>query len=189
MQWWQAAIVLVGAWAAGRFGFGYPRPPRSIRVLRPREYAAIVAAASATFPRGGAVPPSALDVDVAGQVDRFLAVQARRSRILMRLLFVLIEHATLLFPARGPGGWRRFSALTPQQQVGYLDGWRTSRLFFRRLVFTSLRAIVTMGYLGHPTVLASLGLTPREIAPRPCPADGLWPPISDGGAPGRALPS
>lgn len=177
MEWWQGAVLLVSIWAGARYAFGYPRPPAGIHSLRAREYATIQAAAAATFPRGGAVPPSALDVDVASRVDRFLRAQTRRNRVLIRLLLILVEHATLLYPAPGPGGWRRFSALCPEQQMRYLEGWRTSRWFARRLVFTSLRAIVTMGYLGHPAVLASLGIHPPEIEARPCAADGLWPPI------------
>jgi hypothetical protein len=169
-------------WALGRLLVGYPRPPAGVRNLSPREYATIAAAASATFPRGGSVAPSGLDADVAGHADRFLGAQARRSRLLMRLLLVLVEHATLLFPPPGPGRRRRFSALTPRQQVAYLEGWRTSRLFFRRLVFTSLRAIVTMGYLAHPAVLEELGLLPHPIETPPCPADDLWPPISSASA-------
>jgi hypothetical protein len=178
MSWWVALLGAAVVWAWGRFLVGYPRPPSTVRILAPREYATIAAAASATFPRGGSVPPSGLDADVAGHVDRFVGAQVGRSRWLMRLLFILVEHGTLAFPPGGSGRRRRFSALTPPQQVAYLEGWRTSGLFFRRLVFTSLRAILTMGYLAHPTVLRELGLSPRAIESPPCAADGLWPPIS-----------
>jgi hypothetical protein len=180
MGWWVALGGLAIAWAVARVFAGYPPPPAGVRSLARREYATVAAAASATFPRGGSVPPSGLDADVAGHVDRFLGAQPTRSRLLMRLLFVLVEHATIVFPPAGSGGGRRrrFSALRPAQQVAYLEGWRTSRLFFRRLVFTSLRAIVTMGYLAHPAVIRELGLSPRAIAGAPCAADGLWPPIA-----------
>ena len=179
---WLALLAVGLAWGVARFRFGYPPPPATVRNLAPREYAAIAAAAVATFPRGGAVPPSGLDADVPGHADRFIGAQARRSRFLMRLLFVLIEHGTLVFPPPGAGGRRRFSALRPAQQIVYLDGWRTSGLFFRRLVFTSLRAILTMGYVAHPAVLRELGLVPRPVETPPCAADDLWPPISAGSA-------
>jgi hypothetical protein len=189
MNWWTIGLLTGGAWLAARFGAGYPPTPPSVRLLRPREYATIAAAASATFPRGGAVPLSGLDANVAGHVDRFVQAQPRGSRRLMRLLFVLVEHATMLFPPGGPGARRRFSALTPVQQVAYLEGWRTSRLFFRRLVFTSLRAIVTMGYLSHADVLAALDLVPQQIEGRPTQADGLWPPIGERSSLPRSLAS
>jgi hypothetical protein len=180
---WVAAMGVVAGWALGRFLVGYPPVPSSVRNLARREYAAVAAAASATFPRGGAVPQSGLDADVVGHVDRFLGAQARRNRWLMRLLFIVVEHGTIVFPPGRPGRRRRFSALSPAQQVAYLEGWRTSRIFFRRLVFTSLRAVLTMGYLAHPAVLRELGLSPRPVESAPCAADGLWPPI--GAAPQR----
>lgn len=182
-------LLAVIVWLAARFGAGYPAIPASVRLLRPREYATISAAASATFPRGGAVPLSGLDANVPEHVDRFVREQPIGNRRLMKLLFVLIEHATIVFPPPGPGRRRRFSALTPMQQVAYLEGWRTSRLFVRRLVFTSLRAIVTMGYLSHADVLAALDLAPQSIVSRPTEADGLWPPIGEPSALPGALPS
>jgi hypothetical protein len=186
MGWWTVGIFAGVVWLCARFALGYPPPPSSVRLLRPREYATVAAAASATFPRGGAVALSGMDADVPGHVDRFVRAQPSGSRRLMRLLFVLVEHATIVFPPVGAGARRRFSALTPPQQVAYLEGWRTSRLFLRRLVFTSLRAIVTMGYLSHADVLAALDLVPQSIEGRPTAADGLWPRIGERSSPSRS---
>jgi hypothetical protein len=94
-------------------------------------------------------------------------------RSLMHLLFFLVEHATIFFPAPGPRGWRRFSSLTADQRAEVLEGWRTSRLFPRRLVFASLRAILTMGYFAFPPVLRQLGLAPYQLSTPVCEAD-LW---------------
>jgi hypothetical protein len=98
-------------------------------------------------------------------------------RLLMRLLFLLIEHATLVFPAPPPGGRRRFSSLSHEQRVAVLDGWRRSPLFLRRLVFTSLRAMLSMGYFASPAVLRRLALAPYDIATPVAEADLLYPPI------------
>ncbi|MEE2679188.1 MAG: hypothetical protein VX546_11470 [Myxococcota bacterium] len=97
--------------------------------------------------------------------DRWLVRVEPRVRLLMRLLFFLVEHATLFFPAPGWGGWRRFSSLRPEQREAALEGWRTSRLGPRRLVFQALRSIVAMGYLSYPPVLRELGIAPRSIRP------------------------
>jgi hypothetical protein len=171
-------LLLVGL-GAYRFFAGYPRPPVTLCALAPREYATVGAAALATYPRGGAIVPSGLDAAVPLHVDRFVAAQRPGTRLLMRLLFVLVEHASLVFPVRGRGGFRRFSALDGEQQVDYLRGWQRSRLLPRRLVFVSLRAILTMGYFADPAVLRALGLAPRRIATPVCDADLLWPPIGE----------
>ncbi|HVH20494.1 MAG TPA: hypothetical protein VNF72_19530 [Myxococcota bacterium] len=96
----------------------------------------------------------------------------------LRALFFLFEHATLIFPAAGgPGGLRRFSSLDASQQEAVLERWRTSRLFPRRLVFTSLRALCTLGYFASPSVLRHLRLAPFAIETPVCEADLWYPPI------------
>src|SRR5262245_1880623 len=155
--------LLALGFAAVRVFAGYPPAPRPRAALLRSEDAFLAGAAEATFPAGGGIPASGLDADLPGYTDRLMAAGQPRLRILLHLLFFLIEHATLLFPAPGPGGRRRFSALSLEQRAAALGGWRSSRLFARRLVFASLRAILTMGYFGHPAVLRSLGLAPYEI--------------------------
>lgn len=172
---WLVLLAGVLGYGAYRFLAGYPTPPIRCAALAPREYATIAAAALASYPRGGAIEPSGIDAGIPAHVDRFVAAQQPSTRLLMRLLFVLVEHATLLFPAPGSGGMRRFSALDQAQQVAYLTGWQNSRLLPRRLVFVSLRAILTMGYFGDPAVLRALGIAPRAFPTPVCEADLLWP--------------
>ena len=154
LGWLLLAGLLVAA--AVRSFAGYPRGGAPCRHLSRREVAFLNAAGDATFPRGGPIPASGSDADVAGYTDRWLAVSQPRIRVLMHLLFFLVEHATLAFPAPGWGGWRRFTSLSPEQRIAVLDGWRRSRFFPRRLVFTSLRAVLTMAWFAHPPVMRQL---------------------------------
>jgi len=117
MSSWLLVLLLVLVYAGWRFFSGYPRPPIPLRALAAREYATIAAASLATYPRGGAIEPSGIDAGVPAHVDRFVAAQPPSTRLLMRLLFALVEHGTLLFPAPGLG-FARFSALRDDQQVG-----------------------------------------------------------------------
>jgi hypothetical protein len=178
-------LLLIGlTLAAYRFWSRYPRPPIALTALAPREYATVAAAALASYPHGGAIEPSGLEAGIPAHVDRFVAAQPAGTRFLIRLLFVLVEHASLIFPAPGHAGRRRFSALRDEQQVSYLIGWQHSALLPRRLVFISLRAILTMGYFADPAVLRALGLAPRAIVTPVVEADLLWPRI---GAPPSAI--
>jgi hypothetical protein len=183
-MWLLLILAAVLAYGGYRFFAGYPRPTVPLRALAPREHATIAAAALASYPAGGAIPPSGLEAGIPQHVDRFVAAQAPGTRVLMRLLFVLVEHATILFPAPGKGGFRRFSSLDEAQQVAYLRGWQRSSLLPRRLVFVSLRAILTMGYFADPVVLRTLGLAPRAIDTPVIEADLLWPRV---GAPRSAI--
>ena len=181
------ALVLVAAsaYALSRIFLGYPRPSsRAVRLCR-SELALVSAAAETLFPPGGAIALSGQEAGTAGFVDFYAGTVPRRLRILMRMLFFLVEHATLFFPAPGGllgGGMRRFSGLSPTQRAAALEAWEHSSLFFRRFVFTSLRAILTLGYLSSPAVLRALGLAPREIPTPICEADLLYPRVG-------ALPS
>src|SRR5262245_12753422 len=156
---------------------GHPRAGTHYRHLARREVAFLNAAGDATFPRGGPIPASGSDADVAGYVDRWLAASTPRIRALMHLLFFLVEHSTLLAPAPGWGGWRRFSSLSPEQRIAALDGWRTSRHFARRIVCAPLAAILTLGSFSPPPVLRQLRLAPLSIETPVCEADLLYPPI------------
>jgi hypothetical protein len=175
---WLVGLALVAGLAARVFR-GYPPSPRDLAALDAREYAFVAAAAEAMFPRGGALEPSGADAHVARYADGFVASQTPRLRLLMRLLFFLCEHATLLLPAPGRGGFRRFTRLSPAAQARYLDGWRLSSSSARRLVFTSLRAILAMGYLADPGVLRRLDLAPKRIETPITAADLLWPRVGE----------
>ncbi len=171
------ALLALAGWAGWRIWGGHPPAPRGLALAR-RELATLAAAADAIFPRGGPLEPSGADAGVGEWVDRFAAAAPAGQRRLMRLLFFAVEHATLVFPvARGPRGLRRFSAQPPDVRAAWLEQWRTSRLFARRLAFTSLRALVTLGYFADPVVLRALGLAPRAIETPVCEADLLYPPV------------
>jgi hypothetical protein len=170
-------LLATAAWAAARVFAGYPRVA-GYGVLAAREVAGLDAAAEALFPPGGAIACSGADAQVARYIDRLVAASHPRTRLLMRMLFFLIEHGTLIFPAPGGvRGRRRFSSLALDERVEVLEGWQTSRLFPRRLVFTSLRALFTLGYFAHPPVLCALGLAPAAIESPICKADLLYPRI------------
>jgi hypothetical protein len=171
---WFALAAALG-YGASRFWLGYPARP-GLRALARREAAFLDAAAEAMFPPGGPLP-SGPEAGVTANLDDYLCSVPPRMRRLMRMLFALVEHATLVFPAPPPRGRRRFSSLAPAQRSAALEAWRRSRLFPRRLVFTSLRALLTNGYVADPAVLASLGLAPFAIDTPVAEADLLYPPI------------
>ncbi len=175
---WIVVVALAGL-GFRRFSLGYPARPVGASTLGAREIHTVRIAGRTIYPEGGAIAASADRAGLALHADRFVGAQTGKNRILMRLLLVAIEHATLVFPAPGPRGWRRFTALEPDQRLAYLDAWRHSELPARRLVFVSLRAILTMGYFANPEVLRSLGLAPREIPRVVTEADLLWPAVGE----------
>ncbi len=179
-MWGKLAVAGVALLVVKRVALGYPRPAQRYRALFRGEAAVIAAAAEAMYPRGGAIEASGQDADIADYVDRLMQASHPRIRWLIHLLIFFIEHSTLVFRAPGHRGFRRFSALPHPQQVAVLDAWATSSMFFRRLVFTSLRSLCTLGYFAHPPVMQQLRIAPLQIAARVCEADLLYPPIGRG---------
>jgi len=171
------AVVIGVAWVGARLAWGYPSLGRRYRVLPRPQVAALAAVSEAMFPAGGRIPSSGLDADLPAYIDRWMDQMPRGVRVQMHLLFFLIEHATLIFPAPGRHRRRRFSSLTLEQQIAVLEAWGASPLYPRRLVFLSLRSILTMGYFAHPPVLRQLEVAPLEIETPVVEADLLYPPI------------
>ena len=172
---WLALGTAFG-YAGVRIFAGYP-PADGFRFLARREVAFLGAAADAMYPPGGPLLPSGSEARISATLDAYLGIVPSRMRGLMRLLFFLLEHATLVFAAPPPRGRRRFSALSAAQREAVLEGWHGSRWFPRRLVFTSLRALLTNAYVADPAVLRHLGLAPFAVETPVCEADLLYPPI------------
>jgi hypothetical protein len=171
------SVAAALAYAFYRVAVGYPNPRGEYRSLTRADAAFLESVANAMYPPGGPIEASGGEADLPAYMDRLLCASARNIRVLMHLLFFLMEHATLFFPASGWSGMRRFSALSEAQQVAALDGWQNSALFLRRLVFTSMRALVTLGYFAHPPVVRALNLAPFAIESPVCEADLLYPRI------------
>jgi hypothetical protein len=171
------AITVLTLVLVHRLFVGYPKPEASYDVLAARDVAFLRAAAESFFPADGRMAASGVDVDMPGFADRYVAALPRRQQLLIRALFLLFEQSTLLWPARGVGAFRRFSRLRPEQRERVLRGWSGSRLYLRRMLFSALKAVLVLGYVGHPAVLAELGLTPYEVETPVCEADLLFPAI------------
>ncbi len=169
-----AGVILL---AVRRVFWGYPKGSAGYSVLAPREVALVAAVSEVMFPRGGAIPFSGPDAKIPDYADRFLAALEPRLRLEIRLLFAFFEHATLFFPGPGWSGFRRFSSLDLEQREVVLQGWSQSLVFLRQLIFTALRAVLTMGYLGHPTVMRHLRVAPLDFESPIGVGDLLYPQI------------
>jgi hypothetical protein len=63
--------------------------------------------------------------------------------------------------------------------VAVFDHWADSRWFIRRLVFISLRTVLSFGYFAYPPVVRQLGLAPFAIDSPICEADLFYPRIGE----------
>lgn len=142
------SMLLVAAFS----GYGPSAP--NLRWLSGREQNIVGAAADAMFPPGGPIPLSGTDAGVVGYFDAYVGRQAPAQRFLVHLMLTFVELSPVIFgPERG-----RFSKLGHPAQLRFLDGMAKSGIYFRRVVFVSLRAMLTMAYLADARVARAMNM-------------------------------
>jgi len=160
-----------------RFISSYPPVPQGVAVLHRGEAAFVESAAEVLFSGGAALSVAGADAHLPHYVDRHLAALPRNKRLQIRALFLLFEHLTLAFPGDEPGGRRRFSKLSAASRVSVLARLSNHSNALPRLLFMALRAVLVLGYLGHPANLRDLGVAPFEIESGVSDAELLFPRI------------
>ncbi len=125
------------------------------------ENAVVAACADTMFPPAGPIPVSGTEAGLVAYVRDYLAGLHRAQRALVRLMFLFILLSPLLF---GP---RRalFTRLSPADRTRVIEGMASSTVYFRRIVFLSMRAIMTMGYFACPRVDALITAGSKEASP------------------------
>lgn len=149
------AALLVALLVRGIF-LGYPRAALAGSTLNRKEQAIVAACADALFPPGGPIPVSGTEAGLLRYMDTYLVRLPRVPRLLVRLLFLSIEHGPWLFGPRPA----RFTRLRPVERVAVLRAMARSSMYFRRVSFLSLRTMMTMGYLAHPEVQRRMHIVP-----------------------------
>ncbi len=120
----------------------------------PRQEALISAVADAFFPPAGPIELSGCEAGILSYFARYMSRTELLQRTLIRLLLAFIELGPLAF---GP---RRvlFTRLTQEERIRSLEGMFASSIYFRRVAFTSIRALMTMAYLANEEVAAATGM-------------------------------
>lgn len=154
------AFCLAAALACAALLIRARRAPAASRAKPPyagltgREQEIVAACADALFPPDGPIPLSGTDAGLVRYIDRYVGRMPASQQRLMRLLFQAVEHSPALFgPTRA-----RFTRLTATERVAVLEAMSRSRIYFRRVMFLSLRTMLTMGYLAHPEVARRIGV-------------------------------
>lgn len=125
-------------------------------MLTSLEQRVVVAASDAMFPRGGAIEASGSDAGVLAYFARMLTELPPKNRALVRLLLVFIELAPVVFFFKAP-----FSMQRDDDRVASLEALATSPIYFLRITFQSLRALVSIAYLANDDVARAVGAVPN----------------------------
>jgi hypothetical protein len=154
-----AALLALALLVRGLF-LGYPAKGAAIKLLTRKEQAIVAACADTLFPPAGPIPLSGTEAGAVVYIDRYIARVDGPQRTLIRLLLQAVEHAPWVFGPRPA----RFTRLSPAEREIVLRRMSVSRIYFRRVMFLSLRVMLTMAYLANVDVARRIGMVPR-IAP------------------------
>ena len=172
-----SAVLVLAIAVQRRFASGYAPAPPGLAVLHRGETAFIQAAAEVLFPDGAGLPVVGPDAHLPLYIDHHLSALPFAQRFQIRALLLAFEHLPFVFPAAEPGGRDRFSSLNPSSRLAVLERIANHPDPNIRILFTALRAVLALGYLGHPANLRELGLAPFEIEPAVSDAELLFPRI------------
>lgn len=167
---WIAIPLVLAAAVVARLFAGYPAPEREFKHLSRWSHSFLRTAGESMFPAGGALPPSSEEVDLVGYLDSWLGAIPKQQRLLMNLLFMLLEQAPLVF---GPH-LSRCSKLSDEQRTAYFEKWDRSGIYFVRAMLVSLRMVLSFAFLDHPKVQEALGMSDRDAC-KPVPSTHLSP--------------
>ncbi len=132
---------------------GYPKRPLGLASLSNREAEIMRVSADTMFPEGGAFAESGSQAGIVAYLDKMLAEIPKDKRLLITLMFVFVELSPWVF---GPQR-RRFTRLTPADRVTVLSESYYSNVYFRRMVFLSLRTLLCLGYFANDRVVEHTG--------------------------------
>lgn len=152
-----AALCALALLVRGLF-FGYPAPALAGALLSRKEQAIVGAVADTLFPIGGPIPISGTEAGAVAYMDRYIARMDRAQQLLLRLLLHAAEHSPWIFGPRPA----RFTRLSQEERVTALRAMSTSRIYIRRVMFLSLRVMLTMAYLANDEVARRVGMVARS---------------------------
>lgn len=118
--------------------------------MRKREQLVVAACADTMFPPAGPISVSGTEAGLIAYVNGYLKGLPLASRFLVHLLFLFIQLSPLVF---GPKH-SRFTRLSPHERQMVFQDMSVSTIYFRRVAFLSVRAILTMGYFACTEVEA-----------------------------------
>src|SRR5664279_320143 len=106
----------------------------------------------ALLPPGGAIPPGAADLGIAGDIEALLGCLRGQPRWLVRAMLFGFDLTSLL--GRPPGLFHRLDA---ERRYRWVEASRSSRFRPRREALAGLEALVQIAYASHPQVAALIG--------------------------------
>jgi hypothetical protein len=118
-----------------------------------RAKASIAAACEAMFPKNTIGAPDYTDSDLIARTWSYIGMLPSTQRTLITLLFMFLE----LFAPMLAGKLGRYSRLDLEARCEVIRRFRGSSLYLLKLMGDSVKGILTMIYMAHPSVVRHIG--------------------------------
>jgi hypothetical protein len=148
-----ASFLLMGGAGSLLALRGSAPDPGGLRCLTAHEYRTLAKLADAVYPCGGPFELGAADLDLARDVDAFLADAAYWDRRDLKRALVLLEFGPVIFDRR----LTTFSRLSEDDRREHFESWMTGTSDVRRQAATALRAILALRFYDRPQAWAAIG--------------------------------
>ena len=129
----------------------------ALSVLQRRTLEAL---ASTMLPAGGALPPGADDIGLAGQLEAYIGRCDPAAAQTMRLMLTAIGLSSIASRHLRP-----FHRLSPEGRLAYLHECEQSSIRQKRETLVALKALLMMFFCGDPQVAPLLGYDGRSYKP------------------------
>jgi hypothetical protein len=126
---------------------------RAVGFLRNRAKDAIRAASEALFPKNAIGAPDFLEAEMETRTWAYLELLPNTQRNLITMLFVFLELIAPLLALR----FGRYSKLSPEARCEVVRRFRGSKNYLVKLIGDSVKAVLTMIYMAHPSVVRHIG--------------------------------
>jgi len=148
-----ASLLLMGGGGSLLALRGSAPDPGGLRCLTTHEYRTLARLAEVLYPRGGAFELGAADVDLARDVDVFLADAADWDRRDLKRALVLLEFGPVVFDRR----LVTFSHLSEDERRAHFESWMTGTNALRRQAAMAFRSILALRFYDRPQAWAAIG--------------------------------
>ncbi len=128
---------------------------KELKVFDQKMYSIVRAIAETIIPPGGAFDVDPQAVDPVLLFDNYIDGLSRLQLKAIRAIISAIEYAPLVTRLT------RFTKMSPDQRLSYLQGWEKSRILSKRNIFLLLKMLIMMSYYSDDTVAEAIQYHPE----------------------------
>ncbi len=128
---------------------------KELKVFDHKIYSIVHAITETMIPRGGAFDVDPEIVDPVLLFDNYIDGMSRLQLKAIKVLIYTIEYAPMITRLK------RFTKMSQEQRLKYLQGWENSRIFSKRNVFLMIKMLILMSFYSDDAVADAIHYHPE----------------------------